>query len=351
MKLLLNRKLPFALKELVVVSLAVALSIALGVLAFLNLKKEVIIYDSGRTVFVRTVKSTVGEVLEQCGIEVGPDDYINLNLYSKLNRTKPNRIFIKRAVPVYIAVDGQEKKVMTYRDFLGEVLIDAGIKMQSQDRLKGGEFSDRVSSGMRVGVVRVREEYLTEMEDIEYETVTRQNDWMDQGTEKVVRDGKNGTREKVYRIVYEDNIEVSRSLVRDRVAVEPVDRLVEVGTVTNFRTSRGELVRYKKVLDMRATAYTACYEDTGKHPDHPAFGITYTGIKAKRGIVAVDPKVIPLGTRLYVQGVGDTPDYGFALAADIGSAVKGDIIDLYLDTREEVLKWGCKKVKVYILAD
>ena len=100
---------------------------------------------------------------------------------------------------------------------------------------------------------------------------------------------------------------------------------------------------------MWATAYTSSFEDTGKHPDHPEFGICYTGMKAREGIIAVDPKVIPLYTKVYVEVLGDTPDYGFAIAGDIGSAIKGNLIDLYLDTSEAVKKWGVKKVRVYIL--
>ena len=100
---------------------------------------------------------------------------------------------------------------------------------------------------------------------------------------------------------------------------------------------------------MEATAYTASFEDTGKHPDHPEFGITYTGMRAREGIIAVDPKVIPLYTKVYVDVLGSTKDYGFAIAGDIGSGVKGKQVDLYLDTQEAVNKWGRKKVKVYIL--
>ena len=74
----------------------------------------------------------------------------------------------------------------------------------------------------------------------------------------------------------------------------------------------------------------------------------YTGMRAREGIIAVDPKVIPLYTRVYVEVLGDTPDYGFAIAGDIGSAIKGDLIDLYLDTTEAVKKMGREKSKSYI---
>ena len=155
----------------------------------------------------------------------------------------------------------------------------------------------------------------------------------------------------MYRVVYEDGVLVTKELVQESVVSAPINKIIEYGTVAQYTTARGETFRYSKVLNMRATAYTSSYKDTGKTPDHPAFGITYTGIKARRGIIAVDPKVIPLGTRVYVEGVGKTPDYGYALAADIGGAIKGDLIDLYFETQEEADNWGLRKVRVYILSE
>jgi 3D (Asp-Asp-Asp) domain-containing protein len=140
-------------------------------------------------------------------------------------------------------------------------------------------------------------------------------------------------------------------LIKETIALNPVDKVVEFGTVLNHKTSRGDVVRYSKVMNMRATAYTASYADTGKSHGDPGFGVTYTGVKVRKGIIAVDPKVIPLGTRVYVEVAGSTPDYGYAVAADIGSAIKGDLIDLYFDGQATVNRWGCKRVKVYILDD
>ena len=96
---------------------------------------------------------------------------------------------------------------------------------------------------------------------------------------------------------------------------------------------------------MSATAYTASYKDTGKSPSHPGYGITYTGTRARVGTVAVDPRVIPLGTKMYVEG------YGYAVAEDIGGAIKGNKIDLYFNTLKEANNFGRQQRKVYILAE
>lgn len=99
--------------------------------------------------------------------------------------------------------------------------------------------------------------------------------------------------------------------------------------------------RYVKVMDMVATGYCPCALCCGPY----ANGLTYTGLPAKKGIAAVDPNVIRLGTRLYVEGYGD------ALAADEGNAIKGNRIDLCFNSHNEALQWGMQNVKVYILPD
>jgi len=98
--------------------------------------------------------------------------------------------------------------------------------------------------------------------------------------------------------------------------------------------------RGKRVLTMVATGYDGCYECNKPFYGKPS----YIGLPLKRGIVAVDPRVIPMGTRLYVEG------YGEAIAADQGNAIKGNRIDLFFDTHQQGLDWGIKTVKVTILS-
>ncbi|MGM8365174.1 3D domain-containing protein [Virgibacillus sp. W0181] len=96
-----------------------------------------------------------------------------------------------------------------------------------------------------------------------------------------------------------------------------------------------------------ATGYTAGVESTGKTPDHPQYGITFSGVKVKRDLystIAADLSIYPLGTILYI------PDYGYGVVADKGGAIKGNKIDLYYPTTEEVYsEWGKKEVEVYVV--
>jgi len=341
----------FTVKEFVIVLLAIIISVSAGIGVFSYLRKEVVINDDGKQIEIKTMKSTVAEMLEQNGISVGPDDYISVPLDTKLSKFEKNEVTIKRAVPVNILVDGQQIKLMTYRETVGEALENSPIELSESDRIEGADYDDKIVSGMNIKIIRVEEKLVTEKIPIPYEVVKRENNHMDKGQEKVAREGKEGIQEKTYRVVLEDGKEVARELIKDVVTLAPIAKIIEVGTVLNHKTARGEIIRYSKVLNMTATAYTASYKDTGKKPGDSGFGITYTGIKAKKGVIAVDPKVIPLGTKVYVEVAGNTPDYGFAVAADIGGAIKGNKIDLYFDDQNYVDRWGHKRVKVYILKD
>ncbi|WP_335870337.1 3D domain-containing protein [Bacillus sp. 2205SS5-2] len=97
-----------------------------------------------------------------------------------------------------------------------------------------------------------------------------------------------------------------------------------------------------------ATGYTAGVESTGKDENHPLYGITYSGVKVKRDLystIAADLSVFPLGTILFI------PEYGFGVVADKGSAIKGDRLDLYYDTVDQVYnEWGKKEVDVYVVS-
>ncbi|MEX2460066.1 MAG: 3D domain-containing protein [Paenibacillaceae bacterium] len=106
------------------------------------------------------------------------------------------------------------------------------------------------------------------------------------------------------------------------------------------------LSNYESV-EVMATGYTAGIESTGKSSGHPQYGVTFSGVKVRKGLVstiAADIKVFPLGTLLYIPG------YGYGLVADTGSAIKGNKIDLFYQNKKEVYaKWGKKKVNVYVL--
>ncbi len=336
-------------RQLLIAIIAAAVLAGAGCGVFAWLVKDVVINDNGELLTCKTIKSTFKETLEQNDIVVNTYDYVSTPLETTLQRKKLNEIYIKRAVPIYITADGQQTKIMTCSNTVAEALKDSPFRLEGSDRLEGAELTDDVRTDMKLKIVRVSKSIIKETDSIPYTVQKKASKKLDEGIERIIRVGQDGLAERQYEVVEEDGIEISRQLLSETILTEPINMVMEFGTALSFKTSRGENIRYSKALDMRATAYTASLKDTGKAPGHPLFGITATGIKAKKGVIAVDPKVIPLYTRVYVEIDGKTEDYGYAVAADVGGAIKGNKIDLYYDSQDFVDRFGVKKVKVYII--
>lgn len=157
-----------------------------------------------------------------------------------------------------------------------------------------------------------------------------------------------------------DYVEMSRFYALRVVGFSDMNRYLEVPSTGPKTSEPGKKRDSMPVLAPRedqvlhtvkvtATGYTAGYESTGKKPGHPQYGITYSGVKVKRdrntlSTIAADPDVFPLGSILYIPG------YGYGIVADIGSAIKGQKIDLYFSTTKQVFKeWGKKDVEVQVI--
>jgi 3D (Asp-Asp-Asp) domain-containing protein len=148
----------------------------------------------------------------------------------------------------------------------------------------------------------------------------------------------------------EDNSERKTTLsyksLKRQAAIETAISSSEVASTPPNLEEAIDWSKYPSVT-VTATGYTAGVESTGKSPDHPSYGITYSGVKVKRDLystVAADKRVFPIGTILFIPG------YGFGVVADTGGAIKGNKVDLYYNTVKEVYEqWGKKKVQVYVI--
>jgi uncharacterized protein YabE (DUF348 family) len=330
-------------KYVIILTLAVLLTT--GVIAYSVYAKGVTIVDGEKVVQVTSFKSSVKELIKEKGIELEENDRIIPGPEASLKDDM--KIVIKRAVPLYITVGGEQKAVMSAADTVCQVLEDMGIEVGNEDIIEPG-VSSVVGEGMKIKVIRVTHRTEFNEKEIPFETIVRTNGEIYKGIEKIISEGYNGKiREKVL-ITYHDGEEVSREVIEQQTIKQPQNRIVEKGTKDVLVTSRGA-VRFKKAVYMTATAYDATYESTGKHPGDPGYGITRSGTKVRPGVVAVDPRVIPLGTRLYVKSLDGSSDYGFAIAEDTGGAIKGNKIDLYFESPSDVRKYGKRKVLVYIL--
>ena len=182
-----------------------------------------------------------------------------------------------------------------------------------------------------------RMQKIEQREPIPYPTLRRSSSELRSGTSKTVRAGINGQKKVTYNVFFRDEQEVKRDALSSKILKKPVPEIVAIGQ-RGYLPSRG-FFSGRKTLTMSATAYTASPAENGGNRS----GRTAIGLKIGHGVCAVDPKYIPLGTRLYVEG------YGYAVAADTGSAIKGNRIDLGCDSHSESARIGRRRVVVHIL--
>ena len=195
----------------------------------------------------------------------------------------------------------------------------------------------RPRDGMRIAVVNIYDAIETSVEPVAYRSTMTFTNSLKPGKVKVKKAGVRGEKLVRYLVRYKDGVPMNRQVLGAEVTTKPVDEVVEIGSAGRY-TSRGEF-RSRKILKMHATGYDPGPRSCGKY----ATGRTACGMKAGYGVVAVDTDVIPMGTKLYIEG------YGHAVAGDRGSAIKGNRIDLGFDTYREARKFGRKQVVVHIL--
>ncbi len=317
---------------------ALVFAIVLGRVAWVKAnEKHVEIEVDGATKSLVTLKKTVAEALVEAQVTLGPADEIAPATEDPLE--KQQKITITRAVPVQVAADGSKKDLLTTRKTVKAVLEQAGIAVGQMDKVKPAVESE-ITPGLTIEITRVKEDVTVQRVSIPFTTQKRDDETLELGLSKVLQAGVNGIKELKYRVTYENNKKAKSVLVSTTVIKQPVPKIVAYGTAGTVSRG-GQTLRFKRAYEMSATAYYPGPESTGKW----ANGYTSIGMKATFGIVAVDPKVIPLRSRVYVDG------YGYAIAADVGSAIKGLRIDLCYDTLQEALNWGRRKTKVYVLAD
>jgi len=318
----------FKLKHVLLLAFTLCLAIVASVVVYASQVKEVRIDNNGNKICVKTMAKTVGELLKEAGIKLNSTDVVRPELDSIVS--KEVQVVIKKAPEIQTMKTVSENTVKAVASVVGSNPASQNVKPEQK--------------------IITKEKILTVKGKLSYKTESKINNKLFKGETKVIKQGKPGLVVKQYKVVYKNGKEVSRVLLSEKVKVKPVAKVVEKGTRTMLVTSRGDTLRFKKVIVMKSTAYYNSFSETGKKPGSSGFGVTASGMKTRKGVVAVDPRVIPLGTRLYIESMQNgVPSYGYSIAADTGGAIKGNIVDVFFPTRQEVNNWGVRKVKVYVL--
>ncbi len=291
--------------------------------------KNVQIEADGKMIPLKTIHNQPRDVLAQADIALGPQDHIRLSTAALAAGTT---IRVYRAIPVQVIHSGKSEMVSSSQPTVGELAVSLGYKKEQVVTIPPAATA--IGPDMQV-VIKERSERVVQEEVEDAPPVLRQPDaTLEKGVERIADEGKPGRRLLTVKQIYGDGEEFGTELLKEEIKEFPQPRIVNVGTRETVETSRGA-ARFSRVLRMEASAYLPT--------DGSGAGITATGIRAKHGIVAVDPDVIPLGTRLFIPG------YGVALAADVGGAIVGDRIDLCMEDYGDAIRFGRRMIKVYVL--
>lgn len=301
---------------------------------------HVVAFNSEGTVTQHaTHAATVGAFLRERGIVPAANDYVSPALDVPLS----DRLTItyRAAVAVTIVTSHARRSVTSSAPDVGALLEEQNIRLGKNDVVTPA-LSDAVPARGTVRVERILSWERTERRNIVAQTVHRLDFSLAPGTTKIVAPGSAGEREVMVHFTQRDGKMMRSQIVGSRVIRKPRPRIIAEGVgeyeaFARFAERGVERTAYvaASALNMIATAYTAgCFGCSG---------ITAIGRPAGHGIVAVDPIVIPLGTRLFIPG------YGFAIAGDTGGAIRGRRIDLGFNSMRDAMRFGRREVVVYRL--
>ncbi len=288
-----------------------------------------------REISFSTRLDTVEKVLEELNIYLAPGDLVTPALDTTI--VDGLEIEISRARPVFIHRKGKSIPVFTAEGCVGSILSSANIKRDANDVVYP-DIDQNLPEDRIIKVANITYGEILEEELIDYDTQRREDSSLEAGITKIYKPGVKGLMQITYQVKYEDGIEVFREEKSRSKVKDASPQVILVGSLQQVSRG-GQDIRFDRALAVKSTAYCPCALCCGA----TGVGKTCTGVPAAKGVVAVDPEVIPLGTRVYIDG------YGYALAADVGSAIKGNKIDVCFDTHAEALAWGLRDTKVYIL--
>lgn len=294
------------------------------------------LYEEGFHSAVFSTRPTVGSALAALGVEYNLHDQIMPPPETHL--TAGLHVFVQRAAVVILSVGADEpSRVYTHAETVAGVLAEQGVQLSEADRVTP-DLSTRLRDGLVISMTVVNE--IIEFEDtpIPFRTIYRNDLSLPQGEYAVVGEGVDGFVRREYSVVYENGEEISWRLLSE-VLIPPTDRIVVQGTavvvaaVVAPASLEGD-PQCARALRVWATWYTAASAGGS--------GTTATGTSVRKGTVAVDPRVIPLGTRMYIPG------YGYGTAEDTGGGIIGHIIDLGYGP-DDVKDWRSGWVQICIL--
>ena len=310
-----------------------------------------VINDGDKVVTYTSFATDPAEVLGQAGVSLNEHD-----TYTTEAGADGETITINRAQSIAVHYHGQTVKTTSMGETVGELLRRLNLEVSGEDAVSHG-LEDKTWDGMDIYIDRVETIRETYSSTIPHEVTYCTDATIPVGVEDVRTEGIDGEMLCTADVVYVNGKEVKRAVTSQTVTREAVAEVIGVGTgeaigVVDPKAMpiiedgyitlpTGEVLTYTHRDTVRATAYT--------HTDAGCDMITSTGSTVHWGTVAVDPRYIPYGTRMFIMASDGSYIYGIATAEDCGGDIKGDRMDLYMPTYEQCMEFGRRRCTLYFL--
>lgn len=309
-----------------------------------------VITDGDQVRYYTTFSTDPADVLDEAGFRLGEDD-----IYTTQPGDGVSEITVQRLKSITLNYCGEQMQVSSYGETLEMLLNRLNLPM-GENYVPSMAWDTETFDGMEVKIDRfyvMEQSYTVE---IPFQEVEQLDPKLPEGMRVTLVEGVNGQTTKTARVSYRNSQETDHELLSETVIQEPVDRIVAVGTGEEYEerdpmmpiigngviiTADGEVLTYKRSAQFRTTAYS--------HMDAGCDRITATGTTVRVGAVAVDPTLVPYGTRMFVICNDGSYVYGIATAEDCGGGIKGNQLDLYMPTRSECFEYGKRMCTVYFL--
>lgn len=345
---MVKRKNPFIRITALLVPLVVLLLLSQTVFA-----QNTYVITDGTRVLVHTSSATdPAAVLNEAGLALGADD-----TYTTHTGIGVSEITVQRSHVVTVDNCGEIMDVTATDETVEQLLQRLDIVVDGNTAVSV-PLEMETYTGMCITLSRTVRQEQTYTTAIPYETEYYNDHTLPAGVEQIITEGKEGQMLCTANVVYVDGVEISRIVTDQKVVSQPVNQVVAVGVAQealpevfpakdlviengHITLPTGEVLRYTGTMQCVATAYS--------HFDAGCDEYTATNTKVHIGSVAVDPSVIPLGTRMFIVTNDQCYVYGISTAEDTGSSIKSNKIDLYFPTQELCRLFGIRNVTVYFL--
>ena len=332
-----NEKASFQVLKITIVAIILMLTFSIAVRAFnTELNNVKIVLANNYEIDIITTKNKISDILEENHIVIMPDETVYPNKDSEIGNNGIIKIMKTSAIEDMMANLANADEAITLEQVLGSYL----------------EIVEKIE------VVE---------EIIPFETITKNTSSVKEKDRinQVVQQGRDGLKEVTYKVKYQNDIEISRTVVKEKIIKKVVNKIVEVTTAT----SRNDTTRYGAttvaeaqangsklaqkvagitpiVKTLNASAYTASTCD--KLPTDKGYGITASGKKVKAWYTVAAGKSYPMGTVIYIPALSDKPNGGWFVVQDRGGAIKDNKLDIYMSTYNECIQFGRKNLECYI---